>query len=216
VPAAWLRGRLEVVTPSVPRADVLTTLRELVDRIVAHGDDPGFFADEREGQRVNLALMTIEDTEWAIRAYRKPRSRRLPAAEARRRRADDLDWQWPGVGTAYLTKYGLLNAMQLQQLAVETVAAGLGVSVELDKTNVPRLARHHAAAHPFSDYGAREDHFLDRSSIFDNVLKIMSFDPDGEWRGRTEQIPDLKRRQREIIVGALVEIIHLIDTRNAK
>lgn len=209
--------------------DVVATLRELEDRL---DDEPGFFpehgpregprerrprADGSEGSRVTLALMTIVDTERAIRAFRKPTLRKLSPEVALKRRAEDKEWEWPGVGTAYLTKYGLLQAMQLQQLAAETVATGLGFTdLKLDTTNVPRIARHNAAAHPFSDKGLQEDHFLDRSSIFENTLKIMSFAPDSEWRGRTEHIPDLKRLQRELIVTFLVEIIESIDARQER
>jgi hypothetical protein len=193
-------------------ADVLAAVADLELRCGIHQETEGFYADNREGRRAVLALHTIEETEWAIRAYRKPRVRRLSQSEIVELRARGN--QYPGVGSAYLAKYGLLQAMQLQQLASETVAVALGFAeLKLQASNMVRLARHNAVGHPFSNRGAQEDHFLDRSSILDNVLKVMSFRPDGSWYGRTEQIPALKRMQREIVAGYLSQIIEAVDTK---
>ena len=126
------------------------------------------------------ALMAVEDAVAAIEGYVS-----LPL--------------FGFVDEAYLSKYGLLQALQVGFDAAEDVARVLGVKLRADKMTGGKtvlIARNIVAGHPIGGNMAGQSwlHFHDRASAHDKaVIRAMSFsrkDPS-VWTGQTLATADL-------------------------
>jgi hypothetical protein len=176
-------------------ADVLAALADLELRCAIHQATEGFYADNREGRRAI----------WHCTRSKRPsgRSGRIasPCAAAQ-------PWRDCGASCegAPIPRRWLSLSRKVWSPACDAAPA-VGVR---DDSRRPRLSRVEAGSlkcgsagpaqcrwPPVCRSSAQEDHFPDRSSIFGNVLKVMSCRPDGAWYGRTEQIPALKEMQRD-------------------
>lgn len=120
------------------------------------------------------------------------------------------------VDEAYLSKYGLLQALQVGFDAAEDVARVLGVKIRADKMTGGKtvlMARNIVAGHPIGGTMAGESwlHFHDRGSAPDNaVIRVMSFsrkDP-ADWTGQTLITADLMRDG----LGVIHEVLNRATT----
>ncbi len=155
--------------------------RSVLDRCAAVRDevtDPA----QLDGHQNELvaALMAVEDAVAAIEGYAS-----LPP--------------FAFVDEAYLSKYGLLQALQVGFDAAEHVARVLRVKLRADRMaggKTVLVARNIVAGHPIGGSMAGQSwlHCHDRASAHDNsVIRVMSFsrkDPS-KWTGQTLRTEEL-------------------------
>lgn len=148
---------------------------------------------------VNTCLFVLEDAQRAIDAY--------SATDG-----------FAGIGEAYLKKYGLLQAMQLQLDAVDALGRGLGKNLDINQyegIRSVRDVRHTVGGHPIRSQtrGAKRQHFHDRITILEpGVIRFMSFaaaDPT-DWSGATLRVGDLVSSVRMAVQAALLDLISFL------
>ncbi len=127
-----------------------------------------------EHLRALAGLMVLEDSVSAIEGYR-------------------ILGRFRSVDQAYLTKYGLLQAMQLAFDSVQAVAGAFGLKLRPDRLaggKAVLITRNLVAGHPVGGTYRSLPHqrFHDRASAQDPaVIKLMSFQSNSpkEWNGQT-------------------------------
>lgn len=142
--------------------------------------------------RVLAGLMVLEDSVSAIEGYR---------AVGRFRSVDQ----------AYLTKYGLLQAMQLAFDSVQAVAGAFGLKLRPDRLpggKAVLVTRNLVAGHPVGGTyrSLPRQHFHDRASAHDPaVIKVMSFQSDSpkEWSGQALLTIELIANAYSVVTEAL-------------
>jgi hypothetical protein len=155
-----------------------------------------------EQLRALAGLMVLEDSVCAIEGYK---------AIKRFRSIDD----------AYLTKYGLLQAMQLAFDAAQAIAGSFGMKLRPDRLpggKVVLVTRNLVAGHPLGGTyrGVSHQHFHDRATAHDpEIIRVMSFQHDDpkEWNGQTLLTTELIRSAYAVVTEALERIRdHLAST----
>jgi hypothetical protein len=127
-----------------------------------------------EHLRALAGLMVLEDSVSAIEGYR-------------------IRGRFHSVDQAYLTKYGLLQAMQLAFDSVQAVAGAFGLKLRPDRLaggKAVLITRNLVAGHPVGGTyrSLPHQHFHDRASAQDPaVIRLMSFQSNSpkEWNGQT-------------------------------
>lgn len=149
-----------------------------------------------EHLRALAGLMVLEDSVSAIEGYQTVR-------------------RFRSVDQAYLTKYGLLQAMQLAFDSVQAVAGAFGLKLKPDRLpggktggKTVLVTRNLMAGHPAGGTYRRlpHQHFHDRASAHDPaVIKVMSFQSDNpkEWSGQTLLTKGLITSAYSVITEAL-------------
>ena len=150
--------------------------------------------DPRHTQ-ISACVYVTEETQSAIDSYRRTTA-------------------FSEDGEAFLKKYGLLQAVQLQLDAVSSLGSCLGCNLKMDKYDGVKVAlntRHTVAGHPIRSQtrGTKRHHFHDRISVMDpTVMRFMSFnaaDPT-EWRGETTTVDYLVNSVEAAVKSALAEL----------
>lgn len=146
-------------------------------------------------------LDVIEDSELAIDAY--------------------LDRKFgEGIGAHYLTVYGLLQALFIQQNAVKYLCESLGMPNPLD--NNPGLKkikdiRNDAIGHPTKRNGKKGQptsyHFIARRTLKPDGFQLASFFGNGTSKFEDISIPDLIADQRTYLSEILTSIIGELEQK---
>jgi len=146
-------------------------------------------------------LDVIEDSQFAIEAY--------PTIQF-----------GTNEGVNYLSLYGLLQALFLQQDAIDNLCESLKIPDTI--YNYPRLIeireiRHDSIGHPTKiNRGKEKDklpsyHFISRPSLCSNSFTLLSCYSDGENKFRDITITDLITDQKEHISRILEQIITKLE-----
>jgi hypothetical protein len=146
-------------------------------------------------------LDTIGDTELAIDAYKV---------------SDN-----PGTGgAAYLLVYGVLQALFLQQDAVENLCQALAISYTRDPLlNDIREIRNDSTGHPTKRGGGkgRAYNFISRASLTKEGFDLMTTYPDSRSPlFRHVKIPSLLDSQRDILQKVLSEVLEKLKIEEAE
>jgi hypothetical protein len=134
----------------------------------------------------------IGDTEWALDAYLA-----TPAVK-------------PSAGDCYLRTYGVLQALVLQQDAVQHLGEALGVQAELPgELKGIREVRNNAVGHPTRRGGAPGKAFnrIARISLSSFGFEMMTLRPGRAPEISPINVPDLIASQRKTIEGLLQQLI---------
>jgi len=152
-------------------------------------------------------LDTIGDTELAIDAYNA---------------SENLDSH----GAAYLIVYGVLQALFIQQDAVENLCQALVISYVRDQhIKEIREIRNDSAGHPTKrdDLKDRKNkkgvsyNFITRSSLTKSGFDLMTTYPDNEIPlFRHISIPSLIASQRKILRSVLSEVLKKLKSEEAE
>jgi hypothetical protein len=180
---------LNVLDRSAPAQRVLDLCEE-VRQLWAARSEP--VEGSPEHLRALAGLMVLEDSVSAIEGYRVVRRLR-------------------SVDEAYLTKYGLLQAMQLAFDSVQAVAGAFELKLRPDRLpggKVVLVTRNLVAGHPVGGTyrGMSHQHFHDRASVHDPaVIRVMSFERDNpeEWSGQTLLTTELITSAYSVVTEAL-------------
>ena len=145
-------------------------------------------------------LDTIGDTELAIAAYQT--------------------WENPdSEGAAYLVVYGTLQALFIQQDAVENLCQALTIAYVRDPLlNGIRELRNDSAGHPTKRGGGmgRAYNFISRSSLTIGGFDLMTTYPDGSSPlFRHVSIPSLIGTQKDILQNVLTEVLQKLKKEEA-
>lgn len=146
-------------------------------------------------------LDVIEDSQFAIEAY--------PTIQF-----------GTNDGVNYLSLYGLLQALFLQQDAIDNLCESLKIPDTI--YNYPRLIeireiRHNSIGHPTKINRGKEKnklpsyHFISRPSLCSNSFTLLSCYSDGENKFRDITITDLITDQKEHISRILEQIITKLE-----
>jgi len=139
------------------------------------------------------SLDTIQDTDIAIDSYKKMK---FPKDMGRR----------------YINLYGLLQALFVQQNAVETLCESIGITFcanDISDLHYVRDIRNKSTGHPTKR--GKKNYFLVRIEISKDRFVLQS-DYDEEV-----SIPDLISKQRKFLESPLLRVIDkLNDTYNSK
>jgi hypothetical protein len=176
-----------------PSAQRILDLCEEVRQLWAGGSEP--VEGSPEHLRALAGLMVLEDSVSAIEGYRAAR-------------------RFRSVDEAYLTKYGLLQAMQLAFDSVQAVAGAFGLKLRPDRLpggKAVLVTRNLVAGHPVGGTyrGLPHQHFHDRASVHDPaVIRVMSFQRDNpkEWSGKTLLTTELITSVYSVVTEALQRI----------
>lgn len=145
-------------------------------------------------------LDTVGDTELAIRAYEQ--SRKPPTAA-------DL----------YLLVYGILQALFIQQDAVENLCQALAIDYVPDELlKEIRNIRNDSSGHPTKrgKGKGRAYNFIGRSSLTKEGFDLMTTYPDNSRPlFRHISIESLIRNQRDVIQKVLTEVLRRLKTEEA-
>lgn len=139
------------------------------------------------------AMDVIEDADMAIEAYCRGR--------------DIKDY-----GKKYLRLYGLLQAMFIQQNALDEMCSVLGVK-KISKANsvlkIVRDYRNDSIGHPNRNAGA--SNFIIRVSLYKWSFELNAFDKNNRFSNRRIQLKDLVKKQRGVVVSILKHIYAHLD-----
>jgi hypothetical protein len=144
-------------------------------------------------------LDAVGDTELAVRAYEQ--SREPPTAA-------DL----------YLLVYGVLQALFIQQDAVENLCQALAIDYIPDKSlKETRDIRNDSTGHPTKRGGGKgRNNFIVRSSLTREGFDLMTTFPDKRRpRFRHISIESLIKNQRDVIQRVLREVLRRLKTEEA-
>jgi hypothetical protein len=141
------------------------------------------------------SLDVIEDSDLAIKAYL------------------DRDFSQDD-GGKYLRIYGLLQAMFLQQDAVEHLCESLGFSSDL--TMYPKLKeirdiRNDSVGHPTKRNKHKAYHFISRITIQKSGFQLVSYDKDGKLSFKDIIVQDLVNEQKECLSEILEKVINILE-----
>ena len=111
-------------------------------------------------------------------------------------------------GDEYLTVYGALQAMFLQQDAFAHIHEALGVPFELDATlQEVRDIRNDSIGHPSNRRDGQSFHFIVQVSLSRRGFQLVSFGLDDEPQYRHVDLWDLALRQNSSVVASLKELL---------
>lgn len=173
-----------------PSAQRVIGLCEEVRQLWAGGGEPPEGSPEH--LRALAGLMVLEDSVSAIEGYLTVR-------------------RFRSVDQAYLSKYGLLQAMQIAFDSVQAVAGAFGLKLRPDRLpggKAVLVTRNLVAGHPVGGTyrSLPHQHFHDRASACDpTVIKVMSFHSDRpkEWSGQTLLTIELITSAYSVVTEAL-------------
>ena len=159
------------------------------------------FQDTAAWNLLCSCLDTIGDTELAIDAYKDSSN---PNTD----------------GATYLLVYGTLQALFVQQDAVENLCLALAIAYVRDPLlNDIREIRNDSAGHPTKRGGGKGKayNFISRSSLTKEGFDLMTIYPDGRSPlFRCVSIPSLIASQKDILQNVLSEVLEKLKTEEAE
>jgi hypothetical protein len=146
------------------------------------------------------SLDVIGDTELAIEAYLE--------AGARPHETEGHGDRRPGPGENYLTLYGILQVLFVQQDAVQHLAEALGIDYAHDPVlKGVRDNRNDAIGHPTNRRGGKAFNFISRITLSRAGCRLMTVSADGKSEFKTIDVPALIAAQRQSVSTALTGIL---------
>jgi hypothetical protein len=145
-------------------------------------------------------LDVIEDTDLAIASY--------------------LNGEYgKSTGAEYLAKYGLLQALNVQQDAVSNLCKSLKMPNPLD--NYPRLKevkdiRIKSIGHPTKRKRKGQPtsyHFISRPTLKPDGFELLSWRSDGQFDAKDVSIPNLIKDQKTCLSEVLTQVIGELENR---
>jgi hypothetical protein len=121
-------------------------------------------------------------------------------------------------GEKYLLVYGALQALFIQQDAVENLAEALGVTYEANpQLKQIREVRNDSIGHPTKRYDGKAFNFIGRYSLTHHGFRLMkTFSEDREPVFFDVNIPDLIKTQQMALTKALTEMIAKLKEEDMK
>lgn len=166
-----------------------TKLRNLINEPRRHAD---LRSDEHRFSQLCSALDVIGDTAAALDAYRES----SPTS--------------PPLGEAYLRTYGVLQALIVQQDALQHVAESLAVDYSMpDDLREIREIRNDSVGHP-SRRGAapgRAFNHISRVTLSQKGFDLLTFRPGPPTQHRTVDLLSLTEKQYLLVAAALRDFI---------
>jgi ribosomal protein S15P/S13E len=141
------------------------------------------------------SLYVIEDSDLAINAYLN-----------REFSQDD--------GEKYLRIYGLLQALFLQQNAVEHLCESLGIksnSNSNEKLREIREIRNDSVGHPTKRWKCGSYHFISRITIKKSGFQLVSHNKNGETSFKDIIVQDLVNEQNKCLSKVLEKVINTLE-----
>jgi hypothetical protein len=141
------------------------------------------------------SLDVIGDTELAIDAYLT--GAQQPNAQ---QASDD--------GQNYLTLYGILQVLFVQQDAVEHISKALGIEYTPDSVLADiRETRNDAIGHPTNRRGGKFFNFISRQSLSLTHCTLLTMPATGEAQFRNIDVPKMITDQRRAVLAALTSVV---------
>lgn len=169
--------------------EAIKVIRELINKAIKQHF---LIQDKPKWNQFLSSLYVIEDSDLAIRAY------------------ESLT-EVSEVGIKYLTLYGLLQALFLQQNAVEHLCEALGVNASYK--NYPKLkevrkTRNVSTGHPTKkeSKGKKSFHFISRDSLAKTGFDLLSFSEKEDGKHSEISISNLIAEQRKFLPEILDKV----------
>ncbi len=169
--------------------DLAQNLRELINAPRRHTE---LRRNEHHFNQLCSALDVVGDTEAALDAYL------------------NSDSGEPSIGERYLRTYGLLQALIVQQDAVQHVAESLSVGYVLpEDLREIREIRNDAIGHPSRRGPApgRAFNHISQATLSDKGFELLTFRPCSPPEIRRIDLPSLIERQRQLVATALQQFV---------
>ena len=120
-------------------------------------------------------------------------------------------------GDRYLSLYGLLQAIVLQQDAVQDICEALDIKVDLSdypKRTQIREIRHAAAGHPTKRRGQPRSHFIARATMSLGGFELLTAYDDGRSKMEPVSVSELIKDQREYVTKILSTVVEDLERRD--
>ena len=111
-------------------------------------------------------------------------------------------------GKKYLTLYGILQVLFVQQDAVKHISKALGIKYTPDSVLVDiRETRNDAVGHPTNRRGGKFFNFISRQSLSLTHCKLLTMPATGEAQFRDIDVPSMITDQRQAVLAALTSVV---------
>jgi hypothetical protein len=169
--------------------------RQIRDFITAPRRQTMLIANPADWGMLCSSLDAIGDTELAIEAY-------LVAAQQPNTQFDAED------GRKYLTLYGILQVLFVQQDAVEHLSTALGMEYKRASVLADiRETRNNAIGHPTNRLQGKAFCFISRQSLSLTHCRMQIMPAKGELRFQDIDVPNMITDQRREVLAALTSVV---------
>ena len=182
---------------SHPLYQKMSTIRDLIN---SPRKQHILFQDSILWAMLCSCMDTIEDTELALESFL------------------NLDTDSSNEGRNYLRIYGALQALIVQQEAVENLHEALGIQYTEDSSlEKIRHIRIDAAGHPTNRGNKKAFNFINRSTLSSQVFQLITYYRKNSGNGKLNseheeniKVPDLIATQKNVFVDVLNNIIKIL------